>query len=190
MAVYAIPFGMGHHGAMEPLAYYRWLFAEGIHTEGVGLTWCTGIGVDEVIARIGGSVASGEEMTVRQAYGRFDDRPVLVGQADEAVLIAEPWSGFGAMPEMVKRLSQSGAQAVNVFWNVEWDNSLTVGRDGEVLLRFDMVNREKRTAPDQFASVLEGFPWGSEPDDWKAAGLRVAEEVSGSRLPADWPDVR
>lgn len=110
---------MRQHEPVDRLDYYRSLLANrSLPDVGVCLTWCTGVDLDEVVARLGADGTTTQEMTVWEASG-VDDPPgrVLVGRARDCVMVTEPSGVLGAMPDMLKQLSRGGAQAVNVFWN-------------------------------------------------------------------------
>jgi len=175
---------------MEALAYYGGLFDRGeLSDVQAALTWCRGVPVEDVIVRLGAEPASGVPMTVREAYdGEAHYDLAIVAEIGGAVLIAEPFGGTAAQPELAKRLSSGRGLVVGVSWNVEHDNHLTVAEDGLSIVQFDMRDPEDRFGrdPDRFAPLLEGF----DTDDWMAAGLALAESIVGVRLPADWMSIR
>ncbi|MDI6105894.1 DUF6461 domain-containing protein [Actinoplanes sp. NEAU-A12] len=115
-----------------------------------------------------------------------------------ALLVAEmgTWqigiedNGYQGTRTEVLRQAAAGGTAVSVYWNVNATNAFTYAVDGRTRFGFDMMFPEDRHGPDaaDIDAYLAHLPFGHAGDaDWRAAGLALAERITGVRLPADFP---
>ncbi|MFL6076771.1 MAG: DUF6461 domain-containing protein [Mycobacteriales bacterium] len=174
--------------------YERLLAAEPGMGEAVCVTYARGVDEDGFLRAFGGDPAAARWTTVEEAgfelagyHYSAVPAAVLLDRAGEW-LVGIEHNGFqGSRPEVLRPLSRGGA-AVSVYWNVNGSNRFSHAVGGRRLVSFDMLRPESRhgAEPDAIAAALDGLPFGPGAGEWRAAGLALAETLTGVRLDRSW----
>jgi hypothetical protein len=178
------------------IAYYQNLLAgtwRGIN-DALCLTYVQGINEDTTIRAFGGDPASASMRSLPQVAEElsrchYSEIPylVLVKPFGDWLIGLEPNGFQGSRPEVLRAASTAGT-AVSVYWNVNHTNRFAYATKGQTQLGFDMHRPTDRHGANQnvLDAQLNGLPFGAG-NSW-AAGLTLAERVTGVRLPADLLD--
>ncbi|GAA2634024.1 DUF6461 domain-containing protein [Paractinoplanes durhamensis] len=174
----------------SPVPYYTALLdAHPWMREALCLTWACGLGEGDLIRGFGGDPAAAEPMTIAvfEQLTRSEGLDVVkVGPAGGEWLLAMEGYGFqGSRREVLRSLSRRG-QAVNVYWNINAYNHFSYAQDGRTVTVFDMSGAGDRygTDPAALDNLMTGLPFHRE-GDHQAAGLALAERITGCRLTLD-----
>lgn len=180
----------------ELIEHYRTLLANGPGpAEAVCLTYATGCAEDAIIRAFGGDPSTAEDATIAEAQAwamsfHYSEVPcfALIGDFGDWWIAVEPNGFQGSRPEVLRGASAAG-RALSVYWNVNADNAFNYAVAGRRLLTFDMMFPEDRhgSAPDALEVEISRLPFD---DDWCAAGLALAERISGVRLDRTWTSRR
>ncbi|MEU4689578.1 DUF6461 domain-containing protein [Actinoplanes sp. NPDC023714] len=173
------------------VSYYREILnAEPWLAEALCVTWFRGIGADEAFRAFGADPATAEPLTPERAadltdHVHYSDWPdvVKIGPLGGDWLVAVEVNGFqGTRPEVLRPLSRNGA-ALTVFWNVNAVNEFAYAAGGRTVVSFEMSDPQYRhgSEPGFLDERMAGLPFGGD-GDFRAAGLALAERVTGHRL--------
>ncbi|MET8759561.1 DUF6461 domain-containing protein [Lentzea sp. NPDC004782] len=167
--------------------YAELLSSEALPSEALCLTAVRGLTIDEALARFDASPQT-RTTTLADAgqasVNAFPDELFLVvaGERDGWVFLAEHNGFHGSLPEVLARLS-SGTVAATVYWNVNFNNTIALARDGQILGEMDFVGGDEPTA--DLATYLEDLDF-DDADFMCAAAIAFVERVTGVRLDANW----
>ncbi|HYZ57445.1 MAG TPA: DUF6461 domain-containing protein [Streptosporangiaceae bacterium] len=146
--------------------------------------------IESVAARLGADPAEITEMPWDAAFDGPGAAVAHLAQSGPAVMVAEVNGYSGAMPGVLRRLSED-SRARSVFWNVNMMTSLGCAAFGDLLVRFEFPDND-RTGVDICALDDELEPVYAarrDPrDDGRAAMMAVVERRTGVRLEEDWLD--
>lgn len=147
--------------------------------EALCLTVARGVTVAEALAAFGADAA--DSAPLDDLYG---DGVALI-EIPDGVLALEPNGYLGAQAEVLAALSASGTAAC-MYWNVNYDTSLSWARDGELIASFDLLDED---ADDRQALPADLLPLAAladdEDEDPRRIGLALVERLTGVTLTAD-----
>ncbi|MGW4215352.1 DUF6461 domain-containing protein [Lentzea sp. NPDC004789] len=167
--------------------YAELLASEALPSEALCLTAVRGLTVVEALARF--DAAPRTRTTTLADAGQAsvnafpDELPLVVaGERDGWVFLAEHNGYHGSLPEVLAVLS-NGTVAAAVYWNVDFDSTINLARDGQILAEMDFIGHEAPAA--DLASYLEGLDF-EDAERMCAAAIAFLERVTGVRLDANW----
>ncbi|GAA3023089.1 DUF6461 domain-containing protein [Streptosporangium longisporum] len=159
----------------------------------LSLTWCQERDLDEVARRFGASLETGGLWATEDEIEELeeDDTVELVQLAkiSDWTIAYEPNGHQGSRSAVLESLS-SGSQALNIYWNVELDSSISYATDGVIATSFAINEFDHRsgTRPDALDDVLAevGLRQDLTVQEFKARTLELAERISGQPLTTEW----
>ncbi|MBB4742959.1 hypothetical protein BJY16_006418 [Actinoplanes octamycinicus] len=175
----------------DAVEYYRRMLDDVSYLrEALCVTYATGLDSAALIRAFGGdpdATMSRRELGDLLSHHHYSEVPpaMLVAEIGRWQIALELNGYQGTRPEVL-RGAAAGGEAVSVYWNVNANNALTYAVGGRTRFRFDLMSAADRSGP--AAAELDALLAGLSFDvDWRAAGLAVAERITGLRLPADLP---
>lgn len=167
--------------------YAELLTSEALPSEALCLTAVRGLVIDKALARF--DAAPQTRTTTLAHAGQAsvnafpDELPLVVAdERDGWVFLAEHNGYHGSLPEVLATLS-NGTVAATVYWNVDFDSTINLAQDGQILGEMDFIGRQAPTA--DLAAYLENLDF-QDADRMCAAAIAFLERVTGVRLDADW----
>lgn len=112
-----------------------------------------------------------------------DELPLVVaGELGGWVFLMEHNGFQGSLPEVFARLSR-GTVAAAVYWNVNFNSTINLARDGQVLGEMDFASGAEPSA--DLAVYLDGLDF-TDAETMCAEAVAFVERVTGVRIDADW----
>lgn len=162
--------------------------------EALCLTYASGLDRPGLIRAFGGDPAATmprRDISDRLGQNHYTEVPAALLVAEIGLWqIGLEVNGYQGSRTEVLRRAAAGGEALSVYWNVNAHSALTYAVGGRTSFGFDMLRPEDRYGPDaaEVDAHVAGLPFGLHNDaDWRAAGLALAERITGVRLPADFP---
>lgn len=156
------------------------------------LTWCQERDLDEVARRFGANPETGLWATEDEIEELEEDETVELVQLAKIgdwTVAYEPGGYRGSRSVVLESLSPGG-QALNIYWNVELDSSVSYATDGVIETSFELneLNRRSGTRPDALDDVLVevDLRQGLTVQELKARTLELAKRISGQPLTPEW----
>lgn len=179
----------------DAVEYYQWVLSDPAWHQALCVTYGRCGDEAAMITAFGGDPAATmraerlHEVLDGYHYSRVPPAVLVVSVGDWQIGIEE--NGFeGSRPEVLRRVA--GAEfALSVYWNVNGHTRFSYSRGGRTQVGFDMESVDDRYGDDPHAldEHLAGLPFGLGDDAHPyAAGLALAERVTGVRLDADLLD--
>lgn len=170
---------------------YAELLDAGLSTQ-LCLTWCQERDLDEVARRFGANVETGLWATadeIEELEGDDTAELVQLARIGDWAVAYEPDGYQGSRNVVLESLSHGG-RALNIFWNVELDNSIGYAADGVIETTFDLTDLNERSGaqPSALDDVLAemGLRQDLTERELKARFLALGERISGQPLSPEW----
>lgn len=156
------------------------------------LTWCQERDLDEVARRFGANLKTGLWATEDEIEELEEDDTaelVQLARIGDWTIAYEPGGYQGSRSSVLESLS-SGSRALNIYWNVELDSSVSYAVNGVIETSFELGDPNHRSGahPDILNGVLEktGLRQGVPLQKFKARTLELAEIISGQSITPEW----
>ncbi|WP_436534095.1 DUF6461 domain-containing protein [Actinoplanes sp. HUAS TT8] len=178
----------------EAAEYYDRMLVDAEWGEAFCLTLVRGLDESALFTAFGGDPAAtmspADLAQVLDGF-RYGDEPatLVVATVGDWRVGIEINGSQGNRPEVLRRAAAAGdGAAVSVFRDVNGRSELTYVTGDQVQVVIDHMRPDKRsgTSPEVLNALMAGLPFGYEDDVIpEAAGLALAERITGVRLPFD-----
>lgn len=178
----------------EAAEYYDRMLADAEWGEAFCLTFVRGLDESALISAFGGNpatVMSPADLAHALDGFRHGDEPatLLAATVGDWRVGIEINGAQGCRPEVLRRAAASGdGTALSVFRDVQGRSEFTYVTGDRTQVVIDQIRPERRSGsdPQVLDALIAGLPFGHQGDIIpEAAGLALAERLTGVRLPLD-----